>query len=170
MNCYMIIKFKIAVKNIMKFRLLFFTIVFIFQSFWSYAQNAENDNIRALKVVFITEQLELTPREAEKFWPIYNLYSAKEFNLRIVETRKLRQQLQQSGGINIVTEQEADIILKKLLDIDVEIISAKTEMYQKLKPIIGAKKLIKLQIAEIDFNKKVLEELRKKRMERLKNN
>ena len=32
-------------------------------------------DIEALKVAFITKELELTPDEAQKFWPVYNQYS-----------------------------------------------------------------------------------------------
>lgn len=154
----------------MKLKLPIVLFIFIFQFLYSHAQNTDHENIRALKVVFITEQLELSPKEAEKFWPIYNLYSGKEFNLRFHETRKLRQQVKLSGGIDAISDNEADIILKRLIDIDNEITTTKNEMYQKLKPIISSKKLIKLQIAEVEFNKKVLEEFRKKRIERNKNN
>lgn len=35
----------------------------------------QQDNIEALKVAFISKELELTPEEAQKFWPIYNQYS-----------------------------------------------------------------------------------------------
>ncbi|MDO9262097.1 MAG: sensor of ECF-type sigma factor [Flavobacteriaceae bacterium] len=154
----------------MKLKLPILSFLFIFQLFYSYAQNTDNENIRALKVVFINEQLELSPKEAENFWPIYNLYTGKEFNLRFHETRKLRSQIKLSGGIDAISDNEADIILKKLLDIDNEILANKNEMYQKLKSIISSKKLIKLQIAETEFNKKVLEEFRKKRLERLRNN
>ncbi len=153
----------------MNLKLQIITIFLLFQSLLGNAQNTENENIRALKVVFITEQLELSSKEAEKFWPIYNLYSGKEFNLRIIETRKLRQQIVKSGGINAISDSEADDILKKLLNIENEITANKNEMYLKLKPIISSKKLLKLQIAEIEFNKKVLEELRKKRVERFQN-
>ncbi|MEP7143950.1 MAG: hypothetical protein ABI707_13805 [Ferruginibacter sp.] len=32
-------------------------------------------DIEALKVAFISKELELTPDEAQKFWPVYNQYS-----------------------------------------------------------------------------------------------
>jgi hypothetical protein len=39
-----------------------------------------------MKTSFITTRLQLTPQEAEKFWPIYNVYAAEEkqalFNFR----------------------------------------------------------------------------------------
>ena len=39
------------------------------------AQSPEKrERIKALKVAFITEKLELTESEAQKFWPIYNTF------------------------------------------------------------------------------------------------
>ncbi len=32
------------------------------------------ERIEALRIAFITKQLQLTPQEAEKFWPVYNIY------------------------------------------------------------------------------------------------
>ena len=39
-------------------------------------------DIEALKVAFISKELELTPDEAQKFWPVYNQY-AKELKATI---------------------------------------------------------------------------------------
>ena len=50
--------------------------------------NAQNENaqragkIQELKIAFITQKLELTPTEAEKFWPVYNQYDNEIRNLR----------------------------------------------------------------------------------------
>jgi hypothetical protein len=33
--------------------------------------------LEAMKIAFITKRLDLTPEEAEKFWPIYNRYAAE---------------------------------------------------------------------------------------------
>jgi len=33
--------------------------------------------LQALKIAFITKRLNLSPEEAEKFWPIYNRYTAE---------------------------------------------------------------------------------------------
>jgi hypothetical protein len=37
--------------------------------------NQKMQNIEALKIAFISKQLELTPDEAQRFWPVYNQYS-----------------------------------------------------------------------------------------------
>ena len=39
------------------------------------ADNQKMQNIEALKIAFISRQLDLTPDEAQKFWPVYNQYS-----------------------------------------------------------------------------------------------
>ena len=40
-------------------------------------RKAHKEKIKAMKVSYITEKLNLTSEEAEKFWPIYNEYDAK---------------------------------------------------------------------------------------------
>ena len=35
----------------------------------------KQQEIEALKIAFISKELELTPEEAQKFWPMYNQYS-----------------------------------------------------------------------------------------------
>jgi hypothetical protein len=41
-------------------------------------------DIEALKVAFISKELDLTPEEAQKFWPVYNQYS-KEIKATRIE-------------------------------------------------------------------------------------
>ena len=40
------------------------------------------DKIRTLKVEFITDKLDLSSGEAEKFWPIYNAFEKAYMELR----------------------------------------------------------------------------------------
>jgi hypothetical protein len=40
-----------------------------------YPNDQRAQNIEALKVAFISRDLNLTPYEAERFWPLYNQYS-----------------------------------------------------------------------------------------------
>ena len=48
--------------------------------------------LKALKIGYLTKQLELTSSEAEVFWPIYNEFDKKMFELRqqkILKSRNL---------------------------------------------------------------------------------
>ena len=53
-------------------RFLLFIILFL-ASFTIRAQNG--NRLEALKIAYITNKLNLSPEEAQKFWPIYNQYS-----------------------------------------------------------------------------------------------
>src|SRR5665213_1742914 len=55
-----------------KFLLYFF---FIIAGFGVQAQNG--NRLEALKIAYITKKMDLSPEEAQKFWPIYNLYAAE---------------------------------------------------------------------------------------------
>lgn len=55
-----------------KYLLILFVMVASFFSVTAKAQDGEK--IKALKIAFITQKLQLTPEEAQKFWPIYDQY------------------------------------------------------------------------------------------------
>ncbi len=43
-------------------------------NYFCYAQPGRGEKLEALKVAFITKELNLTSVEAQKFWPVYNGY------------------------------------------------------------------------------------------------
>jgi hypothetical protein len=61
-------------------RLLLLT-CFAFTILIGVAQNGKN--LAALKIAYITKRLDLSPEEAQKFWPYYNQYSEE-----LVRTRQ----------------------------------------------------------------------------------
>jgi Skp family chaperone for outer membrane proteins len=42
-----------------------------------FAQDSANNRIEALKIAYITKELNLSPEEAQQFWPLYNQYSSE---------------------------------------------------------------------------------------------
>ncbi len=46
---------------------------FVFSILLGHTQNGSR--LVALKIAYITKRLDLSPEEAQKFWPIYNLYA-----------------------------------------------------------------------------------------------
>ncbi len=60
------------------------------------------DKIKALKIAFITEKLNLSEKEAQQFWPIYNSYHEDMSNLKrqAYNTRK-------NIDINAISDDEA---------------------------------------------------------------
>lgn len=72
-----------------------FLYICIFSAGPAMAQH-ENRRIEALKIEFITQKLDLSPEEAQKFWPIYNSYQ-REMNQLFKERREARRAQRESG-------------------------------------------------------------------------
>lgn len=65
----------------MKKYLLLLFVILIAPFAQTKAQNGEK--IQALKIAFITQRLQLTPQEAQQFWPIYDQYQTEIKNLQL---------------------------------------------------------------------------------------
>ena len=118
--------------------------ILLFTVFTGVAQRNDNDKIKAYKTAFITEALELTVSEAEKFWPVYNTYAKEYQKIKIVKTRQVFRKIRTVGGIDKLSDAEADTILEELLEIDIKVAKAKKQLKKDLTGVISSKKIIKL--------------------------
>jgi len=67
---------------------------------------AQNGNrLEALKIAYITKRLDLSPEEAQKFWPIYNQYAE--------ELKRARQDAIRNGKTEIELDESLLNIRKK---------------------------------------------------------
>ena len=62
-----------------KYLLIFFVLL----GSLSQIKAQDGEKIQSLKIAFITQKLQLTPSEAEKFWPIYNEYDNEVHGLQL---------------------------------------------------------------------------------------
>jgi len=144
-------------------------LVLLIFCFSAYAQSGGKDwrqQIKAQKVAFITEQLSLTPKEAQKFWPIYNTYEDKLNQIRRNDERAIRDAMKKEN----LTEKEAQDVVNQYLAIEDKKHSAKQQLIKDLGNVITPQKIIKLKIAEDAFNRKLMETYRKRREQRMKKN
>ncbi len=130
------------------------------------AQKNERGRIKALKTAHITNALDLTSSEAEKFWPIYNSYQDAVHTIKIASQNKTRRKIRAIGGVDQLTDKEASVIVQQFLAIDTKLAQLKTTLHKDLKGIISSKKMIKLMIAERSFNKELLKRLRNRKLNR----
>lgn len=118
--------------------------------------------IRADKVAFLTTELQLTPGEAQKFWPVYNEFENRRFAIHMQRRQMERETMNNLDGLsdeklkNISTEfvglfqKEADLM---------------KEYNQKFFTVLPAKKVVKFYDVENDFRSHMLKEFRQKRGE-----
>ena len=142
---------------------LLLIIVFLL-SIHSFAQpqmGEKKEQIKALKVGFITNELALTPDEASKFWPIYNSFDDKQFELRHQKMKSYRARMD-DDALDKMSEKEASALLSQMESNEDELYQVRKKFIANLKGVISPIKIIKLKKAEDDFNRKLLQQYRNK--------
>jgi len=117
------------------------------------------EKMEAMKAAYITTSLDLSSKEAQDFWPIYNEREDKVHALRM-ETRKKMEVLRKAGKkIDDLSDDELKTLMKTQLDNEEKIAQLNKTYHEKFLSILGIKKTAKLYLAEKDF----LREIMKKR-------
>ncbi len=119
----------------------------------SYAQPQDREErIKAMRVAFITDQLQLTPEESQNFWPVYNEYQA--------EQKKLRQQYRPTKNMEAVTEEEAAEIIEASFELEEKELLLKRNYVDRLKNVVPLRKIVKLRQVERNFKQQLLTEIK----------
>jgi len=137
---------------------LFICLIFMSTSF---AQGGKREKIKALKTAFITTELSLTQQEAEKFWPIYNAFEDKQFELRHEKMKSYMKRM--DSDLDTMSEKEASSLLSQMESVEEETHQLRKKLVSDLKNVISSHKIIKLKKAEEDFNRNLLKQYRENR-------
>ncbi len=103
--------------------------------------------IEAVKIAYLTQKLNLSPEEAQKFWPVYNKYAA--------EIRKVRV----DGKLNN----------EKEIDIEEKLLGIRKKYNTEFGKALSAEKVNAFFKAEKDFGTVLQKELMERRQQRLEN-
>ena len=114
-------------------------------------QNAANDKkerVEALRIAYLTNRLNLSAEEAQRFWPIFNQYKG--------DLKTLRQNFHPKGAtIQLTADQELEFEQKKL--------DLKKRYKPQFESTIGKEKVNRLVTAEEDFKKELMRIMRERR-------
>jgi len=110
-----------------------------------------SDRLKAKKIAYIVESLELTPEESQKFWPVYNAFRDEMKALSFDRKKSMD-----------MTEEEAKSYLTEKLDRDRQEIEIKEKYHVKYLEIISARKLVKLIHVERKFKRDMLNDIKRK--------
>jgi Spy/CpxP family protein refolding chaperone len=146
----------------MKTNKLVLIIIFLLSihSFAQFQMGEKKEQIRALKVGFITNELSLTTDEAVKFWPLYNAYDDKQFELRHQKMKTFKQRME--VDLEKMSEKEAAALLTQMENTEDELYQLRKKFIADLKSVLPSVKIIQLKKAEDDFNRKLLQQYRDK--------
>lgn len=115
------------------------------------------DKVKSQRVAYITEQLDLTETEAQKFWPVYNGYQS--------EITQLKSSMDITPKRDM-TDKEAEDLMYTMLDGRTKEIEIQKKYIQKMKTAIPSRKIAMLFRAEREFKEKVVSNIRERRKER----
>jgi len=147
-------------------RIISGTVLIVLISITAVAQPRERsgekrENIEAQKIAFITSKLDLSPEEAQQFWPVYN-----QCQKQLKEMRKKNKPKSGNGerpNIDEMSDKEVEQLINRQLSVkqqDLDIQKACLDEYKKVLPI---KKVAKLYQAEKQFKRELLKRIRSKR-------
>lgn len=118
------------------------------------------EKFRSMKIAFFTERLELTPGEAEKFWPAYNEYEKEKREIsrhRHFRHRNIDEQLEN------MTDEEAEKKVDEMMEGRKKEVQLSTAFHEDLKKIFPPKKVMRFYITEIQFREYMLRKIRDER-------
>ena len=125
------------------------------------AQNEEAlTKIQNAKIAMITERLNLSSEQAERFWPIYNEYSTRQREIR-QEYTNVRQQV---GDPQNATEEQNKRLLELALRVKDNQLQLEREYTDRMLRVINNRQMVNLRKAEEDFRKMLIERMQRNKM------
>ncbi len=151
--------------KILKFSTIAVILLLIFSAS-SIAQRGERmqqrkAEIEMRRIAFYNRFLNLTPAEAEKFWPLFNEYAKKRAEIKkdIIKNKKSYE----DENFDQLNEKEADEAIKNDVEVQQKMFDLNKEYIAKFKIILPVQKVAKLRKAEQKFRKELLKMVRDKR-------
>ncbi len=145
-------------------RILILGLILMASSLASYSQEPGQkeklERYRSMKIAYFTENIELTPEEAEKFWPLYNAYDEKKNVLRKEVRRRSRQFSKENEQMS---EKEIEENLDRIIEIRRMETELDEEFHHALKEFLPPAKIMKLYITEVRFREYMLQQIREDR-------
>ena len=133
---------------------------FLFTSMTAFAQRGRggeemSEQLKAMRVAMITQNLNLSSDEAAKFFPIYNEYSDKRENIK----RQLKENRRDSKNL---TGSKLEASFKKSFELREQEVALEKLYFEKFKTVVSVEKIRELYRTERQFRRMLLKELAKR--------
>ena len=130
------------------------------QGYGQGAMQPDGEKLTAYKIAFFTKNLDLTAAEAEKFWPIYNDYSARKNKLLADRLSTMRYATQNEANMSEAELASTADRLAKTFSDEAEMVVSFNE---SLKAVLSPGKIIRLYQVENQYKQQLLRELNQRR-------
>jgi Spy/CpxP family protein refolding chaperone len=109
------------------------------------------------KIAYITEKISLTQDQAQRFWPVYNEFTAKrrDLNRRMREAR--------SNDPDALTEAQVKEGLTQMVNLRQQEVNLEKEYLDKFQKVLSIRQVARLYQAERQFTKEVIKRVADRR-------
>lgn len=118
------------------------------------------EKIESYKISFITQKLDLTPEEAQKFWPVYNNFQKE---LDALQAERKKQWKDNKEDFASLSDQQIDNVLNEQLEYEQKELDIKKKYHQQFKKVLPVRKVALLYQSEREFRRLLLEKLKEHR-------
>jgi hypothetical protein len=144
----------------MKRGVIVLLVMMILSSLRISAQNPNLEKLNSYKIAFFTQKLNLTPQEAEKFWPFYNDYQDRKNKIQVERVQMTRTVVQ--NGANM-SDKELTELGDKYFGLEIKEADLSKEFYNNVKGILPPLKIFKFYQAENQYKLVLLNQLQERR-------
>lgn len=120
----------------------------------------DNEKLTAYKIAFFTQRLDLSPAEAEKFWPVYNEYSARKNKTQLDRISLMRYASQNESNMS---DSELTATADKLAQSFIEEANITVSFTKEIQRVLPPAKVIRLFQIENQYKQQLLRELNQRR-------
>jgi hypothetical protein len=129
------------------------------------AQGGQNlEKLNAFKIGFFTKRLNLSSREAEKFWPVYNEYQDQKTRIQFEKSMLIRNFNQNESSLS---DSQISELGDKLVATIVQESALAVTFHNKLKEVLPPAKVIRFYQVENQYKTQLLNELQGRQQQRL---
>jgi len=122
-------------------------------------KNGNFEKYQSMKVSYMTDKLNLTPEEAQIFWPVYNEFDKKRFEIH-KRSHDVGKKIH--DNIDKYTEKDYRNFITDMENQELAELNLAKEYNKKFLKILSAKKVVMIGSLEKDFRFKMLREFRGK--------
>ncbi len=129
-------------------------------------QGPKYQKLMEKKMVFMKENLMLTPSESKAFEAAYKKYAKEKMQLRQEMQKEFRLKIEKGQYLEL-SDNELNKLLDKKMELENKRLKIEMDFQKELRRILPPKKVIKYYRTERNFNRKMLAKMRKgKKMQR----
>ena len=122
-----------------------FLLLFLFSGYLK----AQNKSVESARIAFITQKINLTTVQAEKFWPVYNEFHSQKKEIR----KSIRGLHNQLGDNPEITTDKIKQNINQIISLKQEEVTLEKEYMNRFLLIINPRQLADLLLAEREFQK-----------------